>query len=107
MQDENLVVTESPDVLRPADADVARPPGWLVLSTGALAMSCLVLAIAETNLWAHYLIDRGQWLGLAGIAFILLAGVALFRGRRLFVSLPLVFPWLLYPVITQGDQIID
>ena len=26
---------------------------------------------------------------------------------RLAASLPLVFPWLLYPVITQGDQIID
>jgi hypothetical protein len=25
----------------------------------------------------------------------------------LYASLPLVFPWLLYPIITQGDQIID
>jgi hypothetical protein len=84
-----------------------RPPAWLLVATGALALTCLVLAIAETNLWAHYLIDRGDyWSGL-GLGFILIAGICLFRRRRLFVSLPLVFPWLLYPVITQGDQIID
>ena len=70
-------------------------------------MSCLVLAIAETNLWAHYLIDGGERLSWLALAFILIVGLGLFRRRGLFVSLPLVFPWLLYPVITQGDQIID
>ena len=83
------------------------PPAWLVVTTGALALTCLVLAIAETNLWAHYLIDRGEFLGLFGLGFILVAGLHLFRRRRLFASLPLVLPWLIYPVITQGDQIID
>ncbi len=84
-----------------------KPPAWLVAATGALAVSCLVLAIAETNLWAHYLIGQGKILGLLGLGFILIAGLHLFRQGRLLVSLPLVFPWLLYPVITQGDQIID
>src|ERR1700691_5990048 len=84
-----------------------RPPAWLIAATGALALTCLVLAIAETNLWAHYLIDSGEYWSILGLSFILLAGLYLFRRRRLFISLPLVFPWLLYPVITQGDQIID
>jgi hypothetical protein len=84
-----------------------KPPVWLVVATGALAVSCLVLAIAETNLWAHYLIGQGRVLGLLGLGFILIAGLYLFRRHSLMVSLPLVFPWLLYPVITQGDQIID
>jgi hypothetical protein len=84
-----------------------RPPAWLIAATGLLALTCLVLAIAETNLWAHYLIDRGEYWSVLGLSFILIAGIYLFRRRRLFVSLPLVFPWLLYPVITQGDQIID
>jgi hypothetical protein len=35
------------------------------------------------------------------------AGIYLYRRRRLVVSLPLALPWLLFPVITQGDQIID
>lgn len=84
-----------------------RPPGWLVLATGALAVTCLVLAIAETNLWAHYLIDGGEYLSLCGVGFILIAGLFLFRTGRLKASLPLVVPWLMYPVITQGDEIID
>ena len=84
-----------------------RPPAWLIAATGLLALTCLVLAIAETNLWAHYLIDTGEYWSVLGLTFILVAGIYLFRRRRLFVSLPLVFPWLLYPVITQGDQIID
>jgi hypothetical protein len=84
-----------------------RPPAWLIVATGALALTCLVLAIAETNLWAHYLIDRGEYWSVLGLAFILIAGIHVYRRRRLFVSLPLVFPWLLYPVITQGDQVID
>jgi uncharacterized membrane protein len=84
-----------------------RPPVWLIVATGALALTCLVLAIAETNLWAHYLIDRGEYWSVLGLGFILIAGIHTYRRRRLFVSLPLVFPWLLYPVITQGDQVID
>jgi hypothetical protein len=84
-----------------------RPPGWLIAVTGALALTCLVLAIAETNLWAHYLIDRGEYWSIVGLGFILIAGIYLFRSQRLFVSLPLVFPWLLFPVITQGDEVID
>ncbi len=84
-----------------------RPPAWLIVATGILAATCLVLAVAETNLWAHYLIDTGEFVSLFGLAFILGAGVVLYRQQRLYVSLPLVLPWLLYPVITQGDQIID
>ena len=84
-----------------------RPPGWLVVATGALAVTCLVLAIAETNLWAHYLIDGGEYLSLCGVGFITVAGLFLYRARRLTASLPLVVPWLLYPIITQGDEIID
>jgi hypothetical protein len=84
-----------------------RPPAWLILATGVLALTCLVLAIAETNLWAHYLIDRGEYWSVLGLGFILVAGIFLYRRRRLFTSLPLVFPWLMYPVITQGDQVID
>ena len=85
----------------------AAPPMWLVVATGIWTLTCLVLAIAETNLWIHYLIDQGESWSLCGLAFILVAGIYLYRRRRLFVSLPLVFPWLLYPVITQGDQLID
>lgn len=85
----------------------SRPPAWLVVATGALAVTCLVLAIAETNLWAHYLIDGGEYLSLCGVGFILVAGVFLFRKQQLKASLPLVVPWLMYPVITQGDEIID
>ncbi len=84
-----------------------RPPGWLFAATGALAVICLALAVAETTLWMHYLIDSGEFISLFGLAFILLAGIHLYRRQRLFVSLPLTVPWLLYPVITQGDQIID
>lgn len=85
----------------------SRPAGWLVLATGVLAATCLVLAVTETTLWAHYLIDTGESISLVGLLFILGAGLALFQQGRLHASLPLVFPWLLYPVITQGDQIID
>jgi hypothetical protein len=84
-----------------------RPPAWLILATGALALTCLVLALAETNLWAHYLIDRGEYWSVLGLGFVLVAGIYLYRRQRLFISLPLVLPWLLYPIITQGDQIID
>ena len=84
-----------------------RPPAWLMIATGALAVIILVLAVAETNLRAHYLIDQGEFISVIGLVFILGAGIVLFARRQLFVSLPLVFPWLLYPVVTQGDQIID
>lgn len=85
----------------------ARPPAWLFIATGLLALMCLVMAVAETNLWMHYLIDGGEFVSLLGLVFIAVAGVYLYRRNRLLVSLPLVFPWLLFPVITQGDQIID
>ena len=84
-----------------------RPPAWLMLATAALAVTILVLAVAETNLRAHYLIDQGEFISVIGLVFIVGAGIVLFARRQLFVSLPLVFPWLLYPIITQGDQIID
>ena len=84
-----------------------RPPAWLMVATGVLALTILVLAVAETNLRAHYLIDQGEFISVLGLMFITGAGVVLFARRQLFVSLPLVFPWLLYPVVTQGDQIID
>jgi hypothetical protein len=85
----------------------SRPPGWLIAATGALAAGCLAMAVAETNLWLHYLIDAGESVSLIGLAFMLAAGFYLFRQRQLLVSLPLAVPWLLFPVITQGDQIID
>jgi hypothetical protein len=86
---------------------MTRPPGWLIAATGLLAVICLALAVAETTLWMHYLIDSGEYISLVGLAFILVAGLYLYRRNRLLVSLPLTVPWLLYPVITQGDQIID
>ena len=84
-----------------------RPPVWLIVSTALLTITCLVMAVAETNLWMHYLIDAGEFVSLAGLGFITLAGLYLFRRGQLAASLPLVFPWLLFPVITQGDQLID
>ena len=84
-----------------------RPPAWLLACTGGLAAIILALAVAETNLKAHYLIDQGEYLSIFGLVFIAAASVYLYRAGKLFVSLPLVFPWLLYPVITQGDEIID
>jgi len=84
-----------------------RPPAWLLACTGGLAAIILALAVAETNLKAHYLIDQGEYISIFGLVFIAAASVYLYRVGKLFVSLPLVFPWLLYPVITQGDEIID
>src|SRR5258706_5966874 len=101
------VVTGTPDTGPATGTAPSRPPAWLLVATGALAVSCLVLAIAETNLWAHYLIDGGERLSWLALAFILIVGLGLFRRRGLFVSLPLVCSWLLYQVITKGDQIID
>jgi hypothetical protein len=80
---------------------------WLIAATGVLALIILALAVAETNLRAHYLIDGGEYLSMFGLLFILAAGVFLYTRDRLFASLWLVFPWLLYPIITQGDQLID
>ena len=87
--------------------ETPRAPGWLMVATGALALAVLAMALAETNLWMHYLIDAGESISLAGLAFILVAGFFLFRAGRLAASLPLTLPWLLFPVITQGDQLID
>ena len=83
------------------------PPGWLFAATGALGVLVLAMAIAETNLWLHYLIDGGEYVSLLGLVFVAAAGVELHREHRLTVSLPLAIPWLLFPLITQGDQIID
>ena len=81
---------------------------WLIAATGMLALTILVLAVAETNLRAHYLIDQGEYISMFGLAFILVAGLLPVQpragcSRRCW----LIFPWLLYPVVTQGDQIID
>jgi len=84
-----------------------RPPLWLVIATAAMALVLLAMSVGETSLKGQYLIDQGEYLSLVGLAFILAAGLYLHRQQRLVASLPLVFPWLLYPVITQGDQIID
>ena len=84
-----------------------RPPAWLLVATGILALTILGLSVAETSYSAHWLIDEGDYVSIIGLVFIAGAGVVLYRQRRLFASLPLVFPWLLYPVITQGDQLID
>jgi hypothetical protein len=89
-------------------ATTARPPLWLVLSTAAAALLILLLAVVETSITAAYLVDeRGEFISLFGLTFIFLAGLYLWRQGRLYVSLPLVLPWLLYPIVTQGDQIID
>lgn len=85
----------------------ARPPLWLVLATAAMALVLLAMSITETSFQGQFLIDQGEWLSLVGLVFILFAGLYLHRHGRLAASLPLVVPWLLYPVITQGDQIID
>jgi len=89
------------------NGNAARPPFWLVAATGLLALGTLAMAVAETNLWLHYLIDAGESISLVGLGFMLVAGIYLYTRGRLLVSLPLALPWLLFPVITQGDQIID
>src|SRR6266404_3444098 len=51
-----------------APATDSRPPAWLMLATGALAVTFLVLAVGETSLWVHYLIDGGgEFLSLFGL----------------------------------------
>ena len=84
-----------------------RPPLWLVIATALMALVLLAMSVGETSLKGQYLIDQGEYLSLVGLAFILAAGLYLHKQGRLVASLPLIFPWLLYPVITQGDQIID
>jgi hypothetical protein len=84
-----------------------RTPTWLIAATAALALGILAMALAETNLWMHYLIDAGESISLAGLAFILIAGLSMYRTGTLSASLPMTLPWLLFPVITQGDQLID
>jgi hypothetical protein len=100
-------VTADHAVLDASATAATRPPVWLFVATAVLTLMCLVMAVAETNLWMHYLIDGGEYISLLGLVFIAVAGVVLYRQRRVLVSLPLVLPWLLFPVITQGDQIID
>ena len=85
----------------------ARPAFWFVASTGVLALTLLVLALAETDLKAQYFIDEGEFISVLGLVFVSVAGAVLALRRQLAASLPLVFPWLLYPVVSQGDQIID
>jgi hypothetical protein len=94
-------------VVRAAAGPAARPPLWLVLATAAMALVLLAMSVTETSFQGQFLIDQGESLSLVGLAFILFAGLYLHRHGRLSASLPLVVPWLLYPVITQGDQMID
>lgn len=88
-------------------SSAARPPAWLIVVTAAMAAILLAMAVGETSLQGQYLIDQGEYLSLVGLAFILVAGLYLHKQGRLLVSMPLVLPWLFYPIITQGDQIID
>jgi hypothetical protein len=86
----------------------SRPPSWLVAATALLALTILFLAVAESGLKVQYLVDsRGEFISVFGLVFIACAGGYLAARKRLASSLPLVFPWLLYPIVTQGDQIID
>ena len=82
-------------------------PRWLVVSTVAFTLLILAMAVAETNLWMHFLVDRGEYISVAGVVFITLVGFHLHRRKALKGSLPLFIPWLLYPVLTQGDELID
>lgn len=85
-----------------------KAPVWLVLATAVMALLILLLAVAETSITVAWLVDtKGEILSLFGVAFILIAGLVVWRQGRLSASLPLVLPWLLYPIVTQGDQIID
>ena len=52
------------------DRTVVRPPAWLFVATALLTLMCLMMAVAETNLWMHYLIDGGEFVSLIGLAFI-------------------------------------
>ena len=89
-----------------APAGVA-PPRWLIFATVALTVLMLYMAVAETTAWTHYFIDQGEYIALIGLGFVLVAGVYLYFRQRLKSSLVLFLPWFVYPVITQGDQLID
>lgn len=84
-----------------------RPPAWFMLATAALAVILLLMAVTETSLLGHYLIDQGEFIAIIGLGFVAVAGVVLYRSGRLHASMPFVLPWLVYPVVTQGDQVID
>jgi hypothetical protein len=84
-----------------------RPPAWFIVATAVLATLLLLMAVTETSLLGHYLIDQGEFVAVVGLGFVTVAGGFLARQQRLRVSLPFVLPWLLYPVVTQGDQVID
>lgn len=84
-----------------------RPPAWFMLATVALAIILLLMAVTETSLLGHYLIDQGEFIALIGLGFVAVSGAVLYRGGRLHASMPFVLPWLVYPVVTQGDQVID
>lgn len=88
-------------------AKTSGPPRWFIFITAAFTLLILLMAVAETTLWTHYFIDQGEYLSIAGLIFVLLIGIHLHKKKRLWPSLPLVLPWLIYPVVTQGDQIID
>ena len=55
----------------------------------------------------HYLIDQGESSACSAWCSSWSRACICIGSGRLVASLPLVFPWLLFPVITQGDQIID
>lgn len=78
-----------------------------MLATAALAIVLLLMAVTETSLLGHYLIDQGEFIAIIGLGFVAVSGVVLYRGGRLRASMPFVLPWLVYPVVTQGDQVID
>jgi hypothetical protein len=78
-----------------------------VFATAALAAILLLMAVTETSLMGHYLIDQGEFIAVIGLVFLAGAGVVLHRTGRLAASMPFALPWLLYPVVTQGDQVID
>ena len=88
-----MTVSAGGSLVQPPAA--ARPPAWLIGATGLLAAGTLAMAVAETSLWMHYLIDAGESVSLVGLAFMLLAGIHLYRRSQLLVSLPLAVPWLL------------
>ena len=83
------------------------PPRWFMMTTVLLTLLILFMAVAETTLWTHYLIDEGEYLCLAGLVFVSIVAAYLYRRHKLALSLPFFLPWLIYPVITQADQIID
>lgn len=84
-----------------------RPPAWFIVATAGLAAALLLMAVTETSLVGHYLIDQGEFIAIIGLVFCAAAGVALYRRGQLRASMPFVLPWLVYPVVTQGDQVID